>query len=88
MNTIDLGNDVEFEVKYAGAVYALREPSAREMNEYQKALKADEKNERGIELLIDFVSRLGLPKDVAEKMPGSKLNRLVSGLVEGMAKKN
>ncbi len=82
---IDLGQANEMEVKWAGVVYKLREPSAKEMNAYQKQIKADEEN--SLDLLIQFVSSLGLPKEIAETLSAAKLNQLVEGLVEEMAKK-
>jgi hypothetical protein len=83
---IDLGQASEIEVKWAGAVYKLREPSAKEMNSYQKRIKADES--QGLDVLIEFVSSLGFPREICETLPAGKLNRLVESLVEEITKKN
>lgn len=83
---IDLGHSSEIEVKWAGEVYKLREPSAREMNFYQKKMKLDGADH--IELLVDFVSSLGMPKEVCESLPAAKLNVLIESLVSEITKKN
>lgn len=83
---IDLGKSTEIEVMWASVVYKLREPSAKEMNLYQKKIKADEG--QSLDVLIEFVASLGLPKEVAESLPAGKLNVLIEALVEEMTKKN
>lgn len=87
MQEIDLGEDIEFQVKYRGAVYQLREPSAKEISSYQKRLEGAGA-EDATSALLAFVSNLGMPIDIAEAMPASKLNALVRGLLDGMSKKN
>lgn len=85
---IDLGSSVEFEVKWAGAVYKLREPTAREVHEYQKKAKLDKDQDQSLDLLIQLVVKLGLPLEIAEQLPTSKLNILIDGLVSNITKKN
>lgn len=88
MSVIDLGAKTEFEVKWSGQVYKLREPTAREMADYQKKSKADTAQDHSLDLLVDFVGTLGMPKDVSEQLPMSRLNALVEGLVGAISKKN
>ncbi len=88
MGVIDLGSKTEFEVKWAGQTYALREPTAREMADYQKKMKLDTTQDHSLDNLVEFVGLLGMPKDVSESLPMSKLNALVDGLVAGISKKN
>ncbi len=85
---IDLGSSVEFEVKWAGAVYKLREPSAKEMGIYQSKIEEAQAKGNSIDALIQFVSDLGLPKEIAEALPASKLAVLVESIVGEIGKKN
>lgn len=88
MSVIDLGLKTEFEVKWAGQSYTLREPTAREMADYQKKSKLDSNQEQSLDLLVEFVGKLGMPKEAAEQLPMSRLNVLIEGIVASISKKN
>lgn len=81
MTEIDLGQDLEFKVKYSGKDYLLREPTVAEIEKFKdsEAVKKD-----GV---IGFLAALGMPEDVVKAMPVSKLKKLVDGLVEGLSQK-
>lgn len=76
---IDLGQDVEFLIKYNGASYKMREPSVKET----MALKDSNSNED----LIQFLSRLGMDANVLEAMPISKMKKLVESMLGAISEK-
>jgi hypothetical protein len=85
---IDLGQKTEFEVKWDGNVYLLREPTAKEMSAYQQLIENKKSDSEAVGLLIQFVSTLGLPEAVASDLPVSKLSLLVESLIGQISKKN
>ena len=79
---IDLGQDITFNVRYNGETYELKEPTVGAVEKFEKAFnKKDSSKQRA---LIDFVSSLGMPSDVASAMGVTKLNRLAQGLTLGL----
>lgn len=76
---IDLGQDVEFVIKYNGASYKMREPSVRET----MALKDSTSNED----LIQFLAKLGMDAKVLESMPISKMKKLVESMLGAISEK-
>jgi hypothetical protein len=80
-NVIDLGEDVKIKVKYKGKEYSLREPMVEEV----EALSGE--NGMANFKAVDFLSKLGMPADVLNKMPMSKVKGLVEGLTDMLLKK-
>ncbi len=78
---IDLGQDVSFKVTYNGSVYMLREPSVKEVMGL-KDMDAQDQN-----AILSFMDNLGLPVAVSEKMPISKVKRLIDTLVGAISEK-
>lgn len=76
---IDLGQDVEFVIKYNGASYKMREPNVKET----MALKDSNSNED----LIAFLGNLGMDVGVLEKMPISKMKKLVESMLGAISEK-
>ena len=81
MTKIDLGEDIVFTVKYGGAEYSLREPTVSEIEMFK------ENGEQGSAPVIGLLNKLGMPESVLNKMPVSKIRKLVDGLVGGMTEK-
>lgn len=78
---IDLGQDIEFVVKYNGAEYKLREPSVKEVS----FLKEKSPDDQGA--VLEFLSILGLPVSISENMPVTKLKKLVDSMVGVLSEK-
>lgn len=76
---IDLGQDVEFVVKYNGASFKMREPSVLEATSL--------KDESDTIAIVEFLEKLGLPKEAAEKMPISKMKKLVETMLGAISEK-
>lgn len=85
---IDLGQKTEFEVRWAGVVHKLREPTAKEMSGYQQLVENKKSDSEAVGLLIQFVAMLGMPESVANELPVSKLSLLVESLIGEISKKN
>lgn len=77
-NEIDLGDDLEFTVKYKGQAYKLREPTVAEI----ETLQSDEKKD-----MVSFLATLGMPADVTKNLGISKANKVVEGMLELVGKK-
>ena len=82
---IDLGDEVIFKVKLAGKEYKLSEPTARQVRTFQKESK-DSKDE-DVASFCNFVTRLGLPSEVAADLGITKIKKLAEGLVGGLNEK-
>lgn len=76
---IDLGQDIEFNIKYKGATYKMREPSVKEA-----ASLGDSENSMEV---IQFLSKLGLPEQVLSDMPLSKMKKLVESMLGSIQEK-
>ncbi len=83
MQEIDLGSELEIKVKYSGTDYVLREPTVAEVEQFSKEDVAS----GGVETLVVFLERLGMPKEVIMKMGMSKAKQLVDGLMDLLTKK-
>lgn len=79
MVKIDLGDDVKIEVDFKGRKFELREPTVAEV----------EKIGEGIDKMsvVDFLTKLGLPADVASAMGVSKARALIDGITDIVTKK-
>lgn len=81
---IDLGDEVVFNVVHNGAEYQLREPLLKEVKEFQK--QANDDNDDG-DAFVDFVVKLGMPREVAENLGVIKLRKLADGLTGAITEK-
>lgn len=79
---IDLGDDVVFKVKYGGKEYELREPTVSEVSKFKEMGEAE-----GKDFVLNMLEKLGMPREVAQDMPMSKLKKLVDGIVNGLTEK-
>jgi hypothetical protein len=77
---IDLGDNIVFKVTYAGKEFRLREPTVREVQNFKD-------KEEGADLVTELLTKLGMPKEVLEEMPVSKIKKLIDGIVGGMSEK-
>ena len=84
MELIDLGAEVTYSVKVADKVYDLREPSAKEVNKFREEI---EKEDKALEAFTSLVVTIGMPQEVAEGLPISKLRKLADALTEGITEK-
>ncbi len=82
MTDLDLGADIEFNVKYGGKEYKLREPTVMEIETFKTE---DEGGAKGA--ITALLEKLGMPQGVVETMPMSKVRKLIEGLIEGMTGK-
>lgn len=73
----------KFEFTYKGVNYELDEPNYRDLKHMQKQIKEDPENP---DILINFLEKIGLERDVSETMGISVLLK-ISEEVSG-AKKN
>lgn len=82
---LDLGAKTVYEIKYDGKTYQLKEPTARDINNYQKASKENEGKE--LENLLNFLNDLGLPKEIGEELGLSKIEKLSKYLIGEFSEK-
>jgi len=78
-------------VKIKGEVYTFRAPSSKEEESLQETFKSyDVENSAAHPSTIykDFLSGLGLPKDVLDTLPTKQILKLFSFAVGADAKKN
>ncbi len=80
MQELDLGDEVQLNVKYKGKEYVLREPTVGEV----ESINAGDANKMDVP---EFLGSLGMPKDIVRGMGLSKANALVEGLISLVAKK-
>lgn len=82
---IDLGGTKVFEVTFNGKDYEINEPAVKDAQAFSKAQKKKDADEMGV--FIDFLSGLGLPKEVGEQLPLSKIKYLTEQLIGDLEKK-
>lgn len=71
--------------KLDGQEYRLKKPTVGQFQEYDKKVKStDHKNH--LELLIDFLSSLGLPKDTAYGLEVGHLEAILEHLIDSKKK--
>lgn len=80
MQEIDLGDEVKVKVKFKGKEFELREPTVEEVEK----IAAD-----GVEKMsaADFLTKLGLPSDVAKGLGISKARAIIDGITDLVTKK-
>jgi hypothetical protein len=76
---IDLGDEVKVKVKWKGRDYELREPTVAEVEKIGEGAAQMS--------VIDFLTKLGLPGDVAGAMGVSKARALIDGITDLVTKK-
>ena len=81
---IDLGSSVVYKVKLNGQEYSLKEPSVKDIIGFQKEMKDDKEN---IAHTVNFINKLGLPKDICEDLGLAKLKMLVEKITGELQEK-
>jgi hypothetical protein len=71
--------------KFQGEPYEINYPSVKQFDDYQKKASKAKESEY-IELLIDFLSKLGLSKEVAYELEVDHLSALVEELAPNKKK--
>jgi hypothetical protein len=82
---LDLGSNVQVNVKVMGGEYKMRVPTVKEAREFQK--KSEDKKADQTEVLLDLLSDLGMPKEVAESLDVVQIRKLSDGLLSVSEKK-
>jgi hypothetical protein len=70
----------ELQFKLDDQVYKLKFPSVSQVREYAKKF---EKEEDSLKCIIDFLSKLGLPKEVTEDMEVNHLETIMTEITKG-----
>lgn len=81
---LDLGSSAVFKVKIGENSYNMSAPTVKQASEYSKSIK---KSDDEIASFIDFIVKLGLPREVAEKLDVVQVKKLSKGLLEYSEKK-
>ena len=76
---IDLGEKPVANVKVGSKTYEVKLPTVRDAQWLQDELKKEEGKE--VDVMLDFIDRLGLPKDVGETLTPLQLQKLSDGLI-------
>jgi len=66
-----------------GEKIEISKPNIKQVIEYQKKVKEDEEN---VEVVLDFLAELGLPKDKAYSLTPDDLQLIVEALVSSKKK--
>jgi hypothetical protein len=74
---IDLGTKEEFSVTFNGADYQMSAPTVKQAQVMRNRLKDEDE----VDVFIDLLSDLGMPKKVAEDMSTTQLLKLSEGLL-------
>ena len=69
----------ELEFKFDDEVYKIKFPTVKEMSEYSKTY--DEKEDK-FEVIVNFLEKLGLQRDITEQMEVKHLTTIVKALTE------
>jgi len=76
---INLGEDIVYKVTNGDETYMLREPSVEEV----KGFSDKEDDRTSVDSFFDLIITLGMPEDVARKMPVRKVTKLCEGILQG-----
>jgi hypothetical protein len=85
MKEIDLGKEVIFNVKLGEKEFKLTEPTVLQIEKFRKGI--DENKDNVVEHSMNLIVELGMPKEVVESLGATKLNLLLTGLMDGLEKK-
>ena len=72
-----------FKFEYDGNVYELKSPSVKDVTKLQERIK---KEGESVDIAIDFLSNLGIDKNICYEMEVDNLNTIIEAVVG--AKKN
>ena len=78
MQDIDLGSKPKYNVKVGGQSYMIDCPTAIEAEKLSEEIKKKEKSE--VSLFLNFVVKLGLPKDIAAGLSANQIIKLGKGI--------
>lgn len=82
---LDLGNSVVFNVKVNGEAYKMSAPTVLQAQEFQEACKENQGSE--VPIFLSFITDLGMPEEVAEKLDVVQLKKLSEGIMSVAEKK-
>lgn len=80
---IDLGSEIQFNVKCGSRSWVLREPTFKDVKDFRDASTEDNQETA----FLDFLSKLGMPKDDAESLGVLKLKKLTEYLISNFDEK-
>lgn len=79
---IEINEKSKVKVKIYGREYDVEAPTVKQVIEINKAMKGHKDDDIAVtDLMIDFVSKLGIPKEMLESLEIHHFNKLVEGLV-------
>lgn len=84
MKELDFSQDQKIKVKYGSQSYEVKYPSVKEVILYRDSVEKSPGKES--EIFLDFLSQLGLPKEVSESLSMRHVTALAEALME--TKKN
>ncbi len=70
------------ELEVYGQTVSLKKPTYREAQEYRDALKKLSDNEDAGSVMIEFLSKMGLPKEVFEQLELGHVNEIMEALTD------
>jgi hypothetical protein len=78
---INLGQPTILKINYDGKAYEVRRPKFKELSDYQVRLsEAKSDDQKMMNEILDFLSGLGFPKDVALELEVDQLERLIEAV--------
>lgn len=87
MQELSLDSNPKIRAKFAGQVYNISEPTVLQVQEFQEKSKSGPEGQPSFDQTIEFLSSLGLPKEILLKLTISKLNELTSVITGQLEKK-
>lgn len=84
---IDLGVKPSVKVKLGTDCFDMSVPSVKNSMEFSKLVESCSDDFSRTELFVDFMSKLGLPKEVIEELSLQQLTMLSEGLMGSPGKK-
>lgn len=66
------------EVHILGKDYVCREPGLQEQVDYERRLKAHNESDDVTEIILDFIEKLGVPKEATRVLPLSEVLNLLA----------
>lgn len=80
MEVLDLGSDVKKTIKINGVDYIISEPTLELAEELSEKISLPENEGKQTKLMKDYLSALGLPYDVSNKLTINQFTKLVDWL--------
>lgn len=78
---IDLGAEIKFNIKHNGQTYVIREPSVKEVLDFQSEAEKDQLS------IVKFLDKLGLPQSVSESLSARQIKTIVDTMVGAISEK-